>query len=142
MTTVACDRLGMAADSFLATGDRVCKIYRVRGALVGVAGDMVYALRLVEWLRSSRGTPKPDVPDDSKPDDADLLILRPSGIYLMDGECVEIKITRSFAAIGSGAGAARAAMAAGATPLTAVEIAAELDAATKGPCHYVSLQKP
>jgi ATP-dependent protease HslVU (ClpYQ) peptidase subunit len=142
MTTVACNLQTMAADSFIgnAAGARTTKIFKIGNEIIGFAGGLADALRLLEWVQDARRGPPP-IPEDKEDRAAvDMLILRRSGIYMFDGFGVEIKLDGQFAAIGSGAEYAMGAMAVGASPEAAVAVACEYDAGTRGPVCSINLK--
>lgn len=129
MTTIAADLKGIAADS------RVCgdyleesiKIFRVKGSLYGIAGDLTALLAFIDWRRNPR-KPKPDLGGDSE-----ILELNPKGIWYWDKHLRPVRCARPYAAIGSGACYAITALRLGKSPKQAVEIAAEFDQFTAPP---------
>jgi hypothetical protein len=125
MTTVICDRRGMAADM------RICgnitfkspKIHRVNGALIGFCGDAEQALKFIEWRRNS------DLrPTFNESGSFEALELSADGrLTLWGTELVGTPVLDDFYAIGSGAMCALAAMAMGAGLKRAIQIASRFD---------------
>lgn len=140
MTTIAANRERMVADSFVNDGNRTVKIMKGVGIVVGYAGSLFYGSQLAKWvLEGARGAPPH--PGDDKRDDVELLILRKTGLSMMDGRGFEVPLDGEYASIGSGSDVALGAMWAGATPEAAVEAAAYHDSTTKLPVHIVTLKR-
>lgn len=145
MTTIAANRTMMAADSFVTDGNRTVKMLKKHGIIVGYAGDFFYANALAAWVLGGREGPLPPAPDEKwsdeadKPGDTALLILRKTGLSLMDGRGTEVALDGDYAAIGTGAEIALGALWAGKTPAEAVEAAATHDSNTKLPVHTLHL---
>ncbi|WP_395406324.1 hypothetical protein ACHMW6_06530 [Pseudoduganella sp. UC29_106] len=128
MTTIVCDRKSMAADKRI-SGDGVtfktAKIHRVRGALIGFCGNPEQALQFIEWRRNPGA--KPTFAEPS----FEAIELTADGQLLWWGsEMMAIPIHDKFYAIGTGAAFALGAMAMGASPKSAIQIAARYDSAT------------
>lgn len=128
MTTVAADaREGvMCSDSFWFDEDQcgiVKKVWRIRGGLVGVAGNLDESKVWLDALRANKTLPKKDLT---------VLRLTPSGIECWTAVDGWHRIDQRQFAIGTGGKAARAAMAAGATCRQAVRIVCDIDANTGG----------
>lgn len=109
MTTIVADaRAGIMASDSLWTDDTVIgsvrKVWRVRGDLVGFAGDVGTITQSLAWFRSGFDGDPPE-------GNATALILRKTGIYTWTAEDGEVKEDASFFAIGSGGQAARAVLA-------------------------------
>lgn len=134
MTTVLADaRLGlMVCDSHVTDGVSRkwvgTKVFRIRGALVGVSGDSQTYLPALEWMKHG-GTP-PEWKDDS----TDLLVLSYDGLRLFAGGSEPEKVPKGIEAIGSGASAAMAVYEAlgWENPQLAVKLAAKYDAGSGG----------
>lgn len=146
MTTVVCNREAMCADTFITGGTtstavRASKIFRFDGALYGFCGDARQAYRVREWIEGGSRGPLPWFDDLKLDEDLDILILRRTGIYIMDGHGVVIPIHDDIAGVGSGSHYALGALAAGASLERAVEIAAERDDMTKLPLELHQLRK-
>lgn len=121
----------MAADSLAVTSGRkgrVRKLYRIRGAILGVAGSAEHAVMFAHWYDSGA-----DLSDRPKDLDIGALVLDSNGIFRYEGNCYPYEILDEFAAVGSGADAAIAAMYMGATPEEAVEVACKVDLHTGPP---------
>ena len=123
MTTIACtwkDGKGiMAADRKTVTGDLyfpATKIFKIRGDIVGAAGDAGDCEMFLEWFDKQRGKPPKIVNEDF-----DALVLTKRGILTYDDACIPLKVDRSFHAIGSGALGALIALQDGADPKSAIE---------------------
>ncbi len=113
----------MASDSLGTLGKttpyRCEKIYRIRGQLVGVAGETHGCMAFVELFRNSGADP-----EEYEFDDAAALVLRSDGRIFIYDECGwPDPVFESFFAIGSGADIALGAMHAGFTAVQAVEAA-------------------
>ena len=129
MTTIAVDAKAglMASDSHWTDSDEcgpVRKVFRIKGSLVGFAGDLKQIAAVRAWLAGGmRGqAPRGDVT---------ALILSPSGARVWTPLDGFIDVPHRFA-VGTGGKAARAAMLAGASCSRAVAIAREVDAGTSG----------
>lgn len=142
MTTVLADaRLGvMVCDSHITDGiSRKWtgkKVFRIRGALVGVAGDSQTYLPALEWMR--HGGAPPEWKDDS----TDLLVLAKDGLRLFAGGPEAEKVPKGIEAIGSGASAAMAVYEAlgWQNPQLAVKLAAKYDAGSGGRVYVYKLE--
>lgn len=125
MTTVACNRKVMAADSRRTRGSFAYlsppKISRVNGDLVCTTGSAAEGEAFLEWYKDQ---PK-KIPTFKA---LNVLILTKEGAIFEvyeDGRLLEV--IEPFYALGSGGELAIAAMAAGASPRRAVEIACKYD---------------
>ena len=123
MTTIACiwkDGKGMmAGDRKTVTGDLyfpATKIFKIRGDIVGAAGDAADCENFLEWFDKQR-----DRPPKIKGENFDALVLTKKGILTYDDACIPLKVDRGFHAIGSGALGALIALQDGADPKTAIE---------------------
>lgn len=138
MTTIVCNRQGMAADKRI-SGQAMfksTKIYRVNGSLIGFAGNVEQALRFVEWRRTPEQ--KPQFFDNNN---FEALELTPNGELIWWGsEMVGVEIEDDFYAIGSGSHLALGAMAMGATPKEAIKVASRWDVATGSEIQVMSLK--
>lgn len=137
MTTIACNRKGMAADKRISNVPlfKTNKIFRIRGSLIGIAGNTEQALRFVEWRRS------PDAkPTFIETASFEALELSPDGKLTWWGtEMVGIEIQDECYAIGSGAAYALGAMAMRASPKRAIEVAARYDSSTGSDVQVMTL---
>lgn len=128
MTTIVCDRKSMAADKRVTGGPmfKTTKIFRVRGSLLGIAGNVEQALRFVDWRRNSG--PQPQFVETTS---IEVIELTSEGkLFWWGAEMVGIPIEGGCYAIGSGAALALGAMEMGATPKQAIQIASKWDATT------------
>lgn len=133
MTTIATDGKSMAGDGQrdhrgTVTNLNAEKIRRLPdGRLVGTSGDVAFGEMFVEWLEN--GGDRPEYKGDGG---FTALILMPCGELMLAGQdCHPCTINAPYA-IGSGMDLAIGAMAAGASPAEAVEIAAAFDPHTGG----------
>ena len=143
LTTVACNREEMAADSQVNVGNTVVgettKVRRVRGDLVGTCGKTADGILFREWYEA--GAVRGDGGAGPKLDgDFVALILRPEGVFVSHDDYVLVPVERGEYAIGSGMDFALAAMRAGETPEGAVCIACDLDSGSGPPVVSMSLQ--
>lgn len=138
MTTIVCDRRGMAADKRISgVGSAVfktAKLYRVRGSIIGFCGNPEQALQFIEWRRN------PDAKPTFTEPSFEAIELTAAGELLWWGvEMVAIPIEDECYAIGSGAAYALGAMAMGASPRRAVQVAAQYDSATGAEVQLMTL---
>lgn len=133
MTTVATDGKTIASDSLqqgVHIDQVVCKkIHRVKGAVVGLAGDVQDGKKFLSWLR---GGDKADLSNNFEA----LVVDGGVAYHYTDHIPVNAGLP---AAIGSGAGYAMAAMLAGCSPREAVKIAIKLDIGSRGPVREMKL---
>jgi 20S proteasome alpha/beta subunit len=128
MTTIACDLKHMVGDRRITIGELyfpATKIFKVRGDIVGTAGDGGDGDEFIEWYRKQSGE-KPVLDKDT----FEALVLKKDGIYYYDYTCLGTKIERGYAAIGNGALGALCAMKHGATPKEAIEDVSEFSHGT------------
>lgn len=132
MTVIACDGTTMVADSMMVMGSEIqsvsCrKMYRVGGAVVGIAGAVGVALTVITWLDALyAGEEVGEYPD--KAGEAHLLIMHPNGeVNALDGAGHEFPMGKPVA-IGSGGTIAVTAMRCGKTVKQAAAMAAKYDA--------------
>lgn len=141
MTTIACTRTSIAADSCftfddigIGTGQAKCKkLHRVGRSVYGERGENCTGVNLVlDWLRrGGKWKQRPIVPKGAE---WNLLELSPKGIFLWSSALDRDEINEPNFAIGSGAKAALYCMRyLSMNPLKAVEEAAKVDAFTRGP---------
>lgn len=140
MTTILADaRLGvMVADSSFSDDDRVWvgrKVFRIKGALVGVAGDVEHWSRVLEWLKKGGDPPRFG--------SASVLILSPSGLTVYSGSPTAERIRSGREAIGTGAKAAMCAYEAMwfSDPRRAVQIVCKHDAGSRTPVRVYRLNR-
>lgn len=125
MTTIACDRKSMAADSRRTRGGFAYtsspKVRKINGDLVGAAGDVSDIEKFSDWYKTKENK----LP---KLRDMNALVLTKEGVlYEVYENGVFIEVIEPFYAIGSGFELAMAAMEAGASTKKAVEIACKYD---------------
>lgn len=143
MTTIACNREEMAADSrFHEDGVTFScmKLYRIGQSVFGIAGETRGEFKFLAWLRAGR-------PDEARPtfegemDEFYALELNASGIFYWDKHLYGVEAVEPCLAIGTGGDFARAFMATGMTPGQAVQQVCDrgLDYATGGPVHVKHL---
>lgn len=140
MTTIlACSRRGvMVSDSSVTDDDRVWvgkKVWRVRGALVGMAGGDPQRMAFLDWYR--RGM-KGEVSFEG----ASALVLTPSGLFMYDSNYTSLQVVESgVEAIGTGGKAAMCAYEAldFTDPRKAVRVVCKHDAASRTPVRVYTL---
>ena len=137
MTTVAVKGKTMACDSQLSDGYSVCtrKVIKKNNCIVGWAGDWIAGEYFADYYLSN----KEEKPDRDSDDDLELLVLKKSGLYLVDYRFREVRICGKHYAIGSGAQAAMVAMNMGATATEAVKEAIQVDRHSGGKVRSLSL---
>jgi ATP-dependent protease HslVU (ClpYQ) peptidase subunit len=145
MTTIVCDRKGMAADTRV-TGVPMyycAKVHRIRGKLVGVAGDSAATTKFLAWFRKE--CPADEMLLDVKDEDGDTglmaLVLDASGIYLYTNLTEPDRMYNKFYGVGTGAPYALGAIEKGATLREAIKIAMKYDEATGGEIHHEELDE-
>lgn len=122
MTTIACNRKMMAGDSLSsAAGTRfkATKVHRVGDEIVGFAGGLDEGMAFIQWYQDQSK-------DKPKLEDFAALVLSETGITYYESLLVPIPVQERFAAIGSGADCALAAMHLGADPKKAVQVACKV----------------
>ncbi len=142
MSTIAANRKEMAADSQSTAGPTKSrtprpKVQRINSDLVAAVGITDIIPRFFEWYKKGR-------PEDDKPDlgeSFEALVLTPGGLFQYYNRLEPIGIVEAFYAIGQGSEIALGAMAAGASPDRAVEIACELNIYTGPPVLVERLQE-
>jgi ATP-dependent protease HslVU (ClpYQ) peptidase subunit len=127
MTTIVADfKAGtMCADSQWTDGEErgpARKVHRIKGALIGLAGDLDGIFAWLKAYRSGAALPKCN---------ATAMLLDETGIHTWTALDGWIPMPSPWA-IGSGGKLARAAMMAGADAKQAVRIAIQIDASTNG----------
>lgn len=129
MTTVVCRINEMASDSRAIDCNGLsttCKIWMTPVGILGVAGVAHHAFQLANWLIADRRDEPPNL------EGTVALLCNGESIFAFD-ECVHYyELTDPFAAIGSGAQAAMAAMHLGCTVKEAVKIAKKIDPGSGG----------
>lgn len=144
MTTILADYHAgvMVCDSNATDGDRnwvMRKVYRIRGALVGCAGNVPEFEAFLSWYRGGMtGKLKFDA------DESTALVLQPDGLFLFDDNLTQLQRVKSGReAAGSGGKAAISAYEAldWQNPQRAVRIACKNDAGSRPPVRTYHLRK-
>jgi ATP-dependent protease HslVU (ClpYQ) peptidase subunit len=136
MTTIVANRSAMAADRRISGGlvFQTQKLFRVHGAIIGVAGDMQHCLKFIEWRKN------PDTKPTMAEPEFEALELTSCGQLLWWGaELVALPIDGDTYAIGSGGPVALGAMEMGASLQKAIAIAAKWDCKTGGTAQLMRL---
>ena len=136
MTTIAVRNNTMACDSFVTNGYTAAaiKIRKHKGVVVGYCGDWIAGEHFSDFYLKGEGQP-----ERQGDDDIELLVLKPSGIYLVDDRFREVKIRCKYYAVGSGGMAAMVAMNMGATAIEAIREAIKVDDYTNGRIRSLSI---
>ena len=132
MTTIACNRTEMAADSQATMGAVVYatrKIHRIGDALIGCTGYADAFASFLEWYEGGRRLQ--DYPSFEQ--GFGTVVLDRDGIHVYEQRGGPIECLDDFFADGSGNAVATTAMRLGKTPKEAVELACEMDAHTGPP---------
>lgn len=142
MTTIVYRDGILAADRACSQGSRfegsVRKVWRRRdGHLIGGCGRYSIICRYVEWFLGGERGRAPSLGEQDN--DADMLIVRPSGLVLFHDSCGAMTVKAPFYAMGSGVDFAYGAMEMGATARQAVRIASRRDNNSGGGVNWVSL---
>ena len=139
MTTIACNKFTMAADSQFTSGNLVTtgqKIFKVKGDIVAFAGDQQSGIAFIDWLN---GGDKPELPLE----DFEALVLTKVGQIVYYGHLLKSYIIKEANySIGSGSHIAIGSMMEGATPDKAVRNACKKDAYSSGPVKVLNRVKP
>ncbi len=146
MTTIACTRECMAADTRVSTEGahyHANKIFRLGSSLFGTAGHGDMGLVLIDWLRTARNrmTLYKQLGEYER-SEVIVMELNPGGIYLWTGWGVPERLNDSRYAIGSGSLAALQALDAGQSPEDAVRGATRYDQYTGEPIQVEWLLPP
>lgn len=136
MTTIAADVVAgvMCSDSKWCDDDVIGvakKVWRVKGDLIGGAGDMDELQAFVALYKTGGRLVGKSL---------SILRLSPAGLAMWSVSGDWVPVIEPRFAIGSGAGAARGAMAYGATCAQAVRAACAIDANTRGPVRTYKLR--
>jgi 20S proteasome alpha/beta subunit len=131
----------MAADKRITSSPifSTTKLFRVKGSLIGVAGNIEQALRFVEWRKAKSTAEKPCFSEETC---FEALELKPDGSLVYWGaEMYGIPIEEDFYAIGTGAPYALGAMAMGANLQKAIQVASRWDTATGNEIQMLNLKE-
>ena len=138
MTTVAADHRSriIVSDSKCTSGSvwsPTTKLWRHGRDLIGVAGDMRFARRWLDWYMKGKKGPVP------KLEDFEAIVLRDDGVYHIPTSGYEHREEQGFFAIGSGQQAAMAVLKLGLGAEKAVEIACQIDVDSGGDLQILRL---
>lgn len=140
MTTIVATLEAMGSDSLVSNADTgvmypARKFVRIKGDLIGAAGDSGDCLRFLDWAKHDFAEKKkPKFTFTEGDSEAHVLVLNGEGLFMMSTSDPYPELVESpFWAIGSGGDAALGALASGKTIEEALEIAARFDMFTKGP---------
>jgi hypothetical protein len=131
MTTICTDGETIAAD-MLVTGDGMThgtfsKLARAKdGSIIGLAGTAFDLGSFVDWYNGDRADPW------FAPEHTEILVMSPDGVIRNFNHVGRSFISTAPQAIGSGAAVAYGALAMGASPKQAVEVASKRDIYTGG----------
>lgn len=130
MTTIAWDGVTLAVDSRMMGGDMIRsedtqKLFRVGDAWVAISGGYEDALAAVDWLRKGSPKEKPELGDSFC-----MLVAQDGKVRRYEQKLVGFDCIAEWVAAGSGYEVALGAMAAGASAIEAVKIAARFDPST------------
>jgi ATP-dependent protease HslVU (ClpYQ) peptidase subunit len=156
MTTILAYRNVMVADSRVSecgVAYRTRKLYSIGKMIVGCSGCSIYINEFVRQLREFDGdfsqlkAPKGiEAEDDEGDPEFAALVLDESGLYVFGIDFVPDRVDGLYHAIGSGRKAALGALEVmrrlpviSVNPITAVEVACEVDIFSGGPVHFMSL---
>jgi len=140
VTTIAANLEQMSADSKVVVGDShypAAKIFRFPGMIVGVSGEGRAMGDFLRWVKEGLPETIPNIEEHQGSFRA--LVLTPDGLFEYDESFWPEKVNRNFAAIGTGAHAALAAMMLGQSTENAVAIACQIDNNTGGPVDTLKL---
>lgn len=130
MTTVAWDGRTLAADRRVTGGSAIAAVTKLRaypdGRVAGVAGCIVRGRLFLDWLGDPQRAEAPDW-QDHVDEHVIALEIFPNGAIRRHGRHGWHPIAGRLAAIGSGAGFALGAMAAGKSAAGAIRIAGRFD---------------
>jgi 20S proteasome alpha/beta subunit len=131
MTTICTDGETIAADMLVTEGilrhGTFSKLARANdGSVIGVTGSPFDLSSFVEWYNGDREKPWSDA------DTSEFLVLSPCGVIRCFNYLGRSYIATAPQAIGSGAAVAYGALAMGASPKQAVEVASKYDTGTGG----------
>lgn len=134
MTTIACNKDMMAADSQYTSGSLAhtgCKIFKINGDIAAFAGDQQSGLSFIDWLK---GGDKPELPLE----DFEALVLTKAGKIIYYGDKLKsVPILEKYTSIGSGCHIAIGSLMEGASPETAVKNACKRDVYSGGPIKVI-----
>lgn len=137
MTTIACSRAEMAADTRVTDGPDtfpVVKIHLIEGAIYGAAGLVSSAHRFIEWAKKGEQGKVRFAKNFTG------MKLTREGIFVISAaDPYWMRCDADYFAIGSGKDVALGALAFGATPLQAVQTAMKWDTNSGGDTTVIKL---
>lgn len=143
LTHIAGDR--MVSDEMKGTWYPSIKVKRVKGALVGAAGDAGDCVRMMDWAETEfnpKKKPKFETPAGAE-GAVTMIYLTAEGIHMMSqDDPYPEKVAEGTYAIGSGGKAAWGALLAGLPLDKAMEIAHNVDPYTRPPFDILALEEP
>ena len=143
MTTIIATADGMWADSRMTVADTmttVQKVFRVRGHLVGIAGDSRFTDEFLKKFRKSSSLQAPETPATDK-ESFWALVVTPAGqIWLFDEHFSKDLLRDPYFAIGTGASFALTAMDLGLEPEDAIQVASWRDPGTDDQIQHYKLR--
>jgi 20S proteasome alpha/beta subunit len=144
VTTIVCNRQGMAADTRVTSCGPIChedKIIRVGTSIFGMAGHASLTLVLLEWLRTARNRDRlyKQITPEYR-DEVCIIELNPGGIILWDGWGAGRRLNDSEYAIGSGSMTALGLLRKGASLRDSVAGAIGLDECSGAPIQVLELK--
>jgi len=113
------------------------KVFRIHGALYGFAGTVGAVKGHLDWAKA--GMAIGENPKLKGEDHVVIIILKKKRVYTWTADDGLLEEGNKLFAIGTGAGAARGALLAGADIRKAVKIACKIDAGSGGRTHVVKL---
>jgi ATP-dependent protease HslVU (ClpYQ) peptidase subunit len=136
LTTVACNREMMAADSLVAREeglivDTATKVKRINGDLVACQGWDDDCVEFERWYEA--GCDPESVPELEREEFGALVLTSEGRIFKYFSKCIPSEVNAPYIAMGMGDELAIGAMAAGASPELAVQIACKHNAFTGPP---------
>ncbi len=127
MTCIVCTTKQMVADRKLVIGEDyytlVTKIVKVRGDIVGTAGEAEDGELFIEWYQQRQKKEKPKTIDEFEA----IVLTREGHILWYNSSLYSVRIESPYFAIGCGAKTALVLMKLGKTPREAIELISEVD---------------
>lgn len=139
MTTIVATKKGIYADTrcSFTTPFKVSKVVNIGQSVFAGAGDLDDLARFFEWQRKggkAKGAPQLE-------GNLDILEVCAGEIFIWGTKLVRLQVNENVYSVGSGSHYATGAMAMGATPKQAIEVAARFDPQTALPIEFVKLKK-
>lgn len=135
MTTVVATRHAIYADTLCSYSVpfNVTKIARIGDSIFAGAGDLDDLQRFFSWRREGGEAPVFE-------DGIDILEVCTEGIFLWGKKFVRLHVKEDVYSVGSGSPYAMGALAMGATPKEAIQVAARFDSGTGNKTEVVKLK--